>query len=291
LNRERLASPTGRQILEYGAPPAAPRFSVIVPLHGRLDFVEYQQALFSARPDSSTIEYIYVLDDPAARREAQNLFASVYARFQVPFRAVLLERNIGFAPANNIGMAYAHGEFLVYLNSDIFPGALDWLEQLAAAFASDPSLGVIGPLLLFEDGSIQHRGMYFEQLPEYANWYFCQHHDKGLRPAAGGGLSYVPSITGACMMLPRALAAQIGGFDETYIIGDFEDSDLCLKLHALGYRCAVDPDVYLYHLERKSQLSSATLWRANLTAYNAWEHDRRWAAAIAALPAPEPASW
>jgi GT2 family glycosyltransferase len=291
LNQERLASPVGRQVLDYGVPPSNPLFSVIIPLHGRLDFVEYQQALFSARPDSSSIEYIYVLDDPAARREAQNLFASVHARFQIPFRAVLLERNVGFAPANNIGMAYAHGEYLVYLNSDVFPGTLDWLEQLAAAFSSDPSLGVIGPLLLFEDGSIQHNGMYFEPLPEYANWYFCQHHDKGLRPTGGTALTYFPSITGACMMLPRALAMQIGGFDETYIIGDFEDSDLCLKLQSLGLRCAVDPAVKLYHLERKSQISSATLWRANLTAYNAWEHDRRWARIIAQLPFEAAASW
>jgi GT2 family glycosyltransferase len=84
------------------------------------------------------------------------------------------------------------------------------------------------------------------------------------------------------MVLERNLAERVGGFDEIYAIGDFEDSDLCLKLRTLGYGCAVDTDVRLYHLERKSQESSAAAWRLNLTIYNAWQHQRRWATTIAA---------
>jgi len=281
LNQARLALPAGHQVMDYGEAPQAPEFSIIIPLHGRLDFVEYQQALFSARP-SAAAEFIYVLDDPPRRREAQALFASVYERFRLPFRAILLDQNLGFAPANNAGLRHAKGNFIAYLNSDVFPGALDWLERLSAHFAADPHLGAIGPKLIFEDGTIQHNGMYFEKLPEYGGWYFCQHHGKGLRHS-GTELQYFPAITGACMVLRRETAHQFGGFDETYIIGDFEDSDLCLKLHALDLKCAIDPTVQLYHLERKSQLSGALTWRANLTAYNAWQHQRRWAATIESL--------
>jgi GT2 family glycosyltransferase len=292
LNRERLAAPVPYQTVAYGTAPAAPKFSVIVPLHGRLDYVEYQLALFSAWPEYQAVEFIYVLDDPPKRREAQTLFASVFERFRIPFKAILLDRNVGFAPANNVGLRHATGEFIAYLNSDVFPGTPDWLERLSARLEAEPRLGVVGPLLLFEDGSVQHRGMYFEQLAEYGNWYFCQHLDKGMRYAGGQEVQNYISITGACMLLRRALANQIGGFDETYIIGDFEDSDLCLTLRAMGYQCGVDPNVWLYHLERKSQLSGALTWRANLTAYNAWQHDRRWAGAIAQLqhPALESAS-
>jgi GT2 family glycosyltransferase len=283
LNGVRLAAHTGFELIDYGRIPQTPAFSVIVPLHGRLDFVEYQQALFCNQPKSTEIEYIYVLDDPSRRREAQLLFASVYERFKIPFRLVLLEENVGFAPANNVGLHHAHGQFVVYLNSDVFPGTENWLERLASAFTADPFLGAIGPQLLFEDGSVQHTGMYFERLPEYGNWFFCQHHGKGLRYSGTGALQYFPAITGACIVLRRETAMQMGGFDETYIIGDFEDSDLCLKLYERGLKCAVDPTVQLYHLERKSQLSGAVGWRANLTAYNAWQHDRRWSKTIDSL--------
>jgi GT2 family glycosyltransferase len=90
------------------------------------------------------------------------------------------------------------------------------------------------------------------------------------------------AITGACMVMRRALAEQIGGFDEAYVIGDFEDSDLCLKLRDMELDSAVDHGSKMYHLERKSQAGGEKLWRLNMTAYNAWQHDRRWGALIAA---------
>ena len=284
LNQARLATPTRLDITEYGRVQANPRFSVIVPLYGRLDFVEYQLALFSAHPPFADIELIYVLDDPPKRRAAQFLFASVFERFRIPFKAVLLDRNVGFAPANNIGLRHARGTFIAYLNSDVFPGTLDWLEQLSDRLVADPSIGMVGPVLLYEDGSLQHHGIFFRRLPEFGGWHFADHHDKALRPSGDGGLETHASITGACMVMTRTLALEMGGFDETFVVGDFEDTDLCLRLQARGYRCVVDPRVRLFHLERKSQASSGLGWRMNLTLYNAWQHERRWGQKLAAPP-------
>jgi GT2 family glycosyltransferase len=63
-------------------------------------------------------------------------------------------------------------------------------------------------------------------------------------------------------------------------VGDFEDTDLCLKLRERGYRCIVDPRISLFHLERQSQAGSGVSWRMNLTLYNAWQHERRWGKTI-----------
>jgi O-antigen biosynthesis protein len=284
LNQARLRARPAVQLVQYGDAPVQPRFSVIVPLYGRIDFVEYQLGLFCQHAPSAGVEFIYVLDDPPKRREALLLFASIYERFRIPFRAVLLDRNVGFAPANNIGLGLATGEFVAFLNSDVFPGTLDWLERLAARLVADPGIGVIGPLLLFEDGSVQHQGMYFKALSEFGGWSFGQHFAKGLHYTGGPGLRRCISITGACMLMRRSLAVLTGGFDEGYVIGDFEDSDLCLKLHAKGLDSVVDPAVRLFHLERKSQESAARAWRMNLTLYNAWRHERRWARTLAKHP-------
>jgi GT2 family glycosyltransferase len=276
LNRDRLKRRPNVTIAEFGTPPRAPRHSVIVPLYGRMDFLEYQMGLFaiSAQPDC---EYIYVLDDPAARRELQTLAASVYERFRLPFRLVMLDRNMGFAPANNIGLAHASGEFVCFLNSDVFPGDRDWLDRLSRRLTQNPNLGLLGPVLLYEDGSVQHQGMGFEPLPEFANWMFPMHPGKGRKPAAGNsGLILCPALTGACMMMRTALARETGGFDEAFIIGDFEDSDLAMKIAERGLACAVDHSVRLFHLERKSQTGSEQRWRMNLTLYNAWVHQTRW---------------
>jgi GT2 family glycosyltransferase len=276
LNRERLKQRPNVAVAEFGAQPHAPRHSVIVPLYGRMDFLEYQMGLFAigAQPDC---EYIYVLDDPAARRELQNLAASVHERFRLPFRLLMLDRNMGFAPANNIGLAHAQGDFVCFVNSDVFPGDPDWLDSLSQRLLQNPTLGLVGPVLLYEDGSVQHQGMEFEPLAQFANWKFPMHPGKGRKPAPGAaGLVSCPAITGACMMMRTALAREIGGFDEEFIIGDFEDSDLAMKLAGRGLACAVDHSVRLFHLERKSQTGSEQRWRMNLTLYNAWLHQTRW---------------
>jgi GT2 family glycosyltransferase len=167
------------------------------------------------------------------------------------------------------------------------------MERLVTRLRENPDIGAIGPLLLFDDRSVQHMGMMFEPLPEFGNWLFPRHERKGWRPPAQTGLRRCEAITGACMLMERRLARQLGGFDESFVIGDFEDSDLCMKIAERDLACAVDLDVSLYHLERQSQAGSEQRWRMNLTLYNAWVHEGRWGARLrerateqAALPPP-----
>ena len=293
LNRQRLRDKPSHDVIDFGVLPDAPTLSVIVPLYGRLDFMEYQAALFSCHHSTMAHEFIYVLDDPTKQREAETLAASLFARFGIPLRLVLLERNLGYAPANNVGLGLARGEYICFLNSDVFPGTPDWMERLVTRLRENPDIGAIGPLLLFDDRSVQHMGMVFEPLPEFGNWLFPKHERKGWRPPAQTGLRRCEAITGACMLMERQLARELGGFDESYVIGDFEDSDLCMKIAERDLACAVDLDVSLYHLERQSQAGSEQRWRMNLTLYNAWVHEGRWGARLreratgqAALPQP-----
>jgi O-antigen biosynthesis protein len=276
LNRARLAEPTQAAEIAFGTQAANPVLSVIIPLHGRIDFMEYQIALFSSHAPSIAVEFLYVLDDPERRREAEHLALSVFRRFAIPFRLLALSRNVGYAPANNIGLSHARGDYVCFLNSDVFPGTDDWMERLVARLRSHHDLGAVGPLLLFEDGAVQHQGMSYEPLQELGGWLFPVHERKGWRPEASRDLSRCAAITGACLVMRRELARELGGFDEAFVIGDFEDSDLCLKLGQRGLGCAVDPQVHLYHLERQSQAGSEQRWRMNLTLHNAWVHERRW---------------
>jgi GT2 family glycosyltransferase len=272
--------------LEFGRPPKRPLCSVIIPLYGRVDFAEYQMALFSRSWDRTQLEILYVLDDPAKRREMEMLARSLHERFGIYFRLLMLESNVGFAAANNVGLRAARGRYVCYLNSDVFPITDGWVLRLIEGLKANPDVGIIGARLLFEDGSVQHEGCFYKNLSEYGQWTFIEHLNKGRRPSAGTGLRKRDAITGACMVLESELARELGGFDESFIIGDFEDSDVCLKAKAKGLASAVDMGVEMYHLERKSQVSPGAGWRMNLTLYNAWLHQRRWFDASVRHPAP-----
>jgi GT2 family glycosyltransferase len=280
LDGARLGRPRRAAEIAFGETPAEPVCSVIVPLYGRMDFVLYQLALLSEHDATAAHELVYVLDDPRRKRELLDLAHSAHRRFGVPFRVVALDENLGYGAANNLGLTHARGEFVCFLNSDVVPADEPrWLELMLDDLRADATLGVVGARLLFEDGTVQHDGMAFERLPQFGDWPFPVHPGKGRLPrgdASAAPLAEAEAVTGACMALRAVLARELGGFDEDYPIGDFEDADLCLRVRRKGLRCAVDRRARLFHLERQSQILADRDWRTSVTTLNAWTHTRRW---------------
>ena len=277
INEFRFRNKIGYTVISFGERPERPQSSIIVPLYGRIDFMEYQLAFFS-RTLSRDHELIYVLDDPYQLRPTEHLASSCLARFQHPFVLVAIDENLGYAPANNIGLEVARGEYICFLNSDVFPDEPKWLDYMLETAKINPNIGVVGALLVFEDETTQHDGCTYERLSEFGDWFFCQHPNKGFLLEDRRDVHPVEAVTGACLLLSAEVARSVGGFDEGYLIGDFEDADLCEKVKALGRFCVVDRRARLYHLERQSQGDQQTSWRFNLTLYNAWRFQRRWAA-------------
>ncbi|MGN7161577.1 glycosyltransferase [Sphingomonas sp. SAFR-052] len=283
INRERIAASGKPAVMALGTLPPRPRCSVVVPLYGRLDFMMYQMALLS-EAGLARDELVYVLDQPERRAEFLDLARSCHRRFAMPARLVLPPENLGFAGASNAGMTAGAGDYVCFLNSDVVPITPDWLDRLVAAMEADPGIGILGAQLLFEDGTLQHGGMAVQRLASFGNMPFPYHPGKGRLPATGDTVRDVPLVTGALMLMRRTLAEELGGFDTDYVVGDFEDADLCMKVRARGLRCAVHDGVRLYHLERQSQGSAAQAWRQNLTLVNACTFAERWDAALADIP-------
>lgn len=280
LNQQRLRVRPHVNIIAYGTPSQTPRASIIVPLYGRMDFLEYQLGLFhrTLAPDH---ELIYVLDDPDRARELEALAASCHAKFQRSFTILSLSHNMGYAPANNVGLQHARAPHVCFLNSDVFPCTPDWLEIMLRA-AAEAGVGAVGALLVFEDGTVQHEGIAYSSLHEFGGWSFSLHPNKGRHPVASApSAREVDAVTGACLLMPTGLARELGGFDEGFVIGDFEDVDLCKQVQARGLRCVVDRRARLYHLERQSQGDQQLAWRTNLTLFNAWRFERKWGQATA----------
>ena len=145
--------------------------------------------------------------------------------------------------------------------------------------------GAVGPMLLYEDNSLQHAGLYFERPPESRLWS-NEHYFKGLHmdlPAANIPRE-VPAVTAACLMVDAELYRQVGGLSGAYVQGDYEDSDLCLRLRDAGRRNWYLPQVRLYHLEAQSYPSSA---RNVNREYNRWLFNETWGDVIGQLATEE----
>lgn len=261
----------------YGGGPANPAVSVIVPLYGRCDLAEYQMALFVDDKEFQDLDLIYVVDDPAIFEQFRELSSNLYGIYQVPFTIAYCGENQGFAAANNFGAEKARGQHLLLLNSDVMPKRRGWIGELLRIYRSLDRPGLLGAKLLFEDGSLQHAGMAFRRFAPLGGLWVNDHPQKGQSAAGSSGTRESNAVTGACALIETELYRRLGGFSEDYIIGDFEDSDLCLRALQAGRRNYVALDVELYHLERQSQeMIGDAVWRRNLTAYNCWLHNGRW---------------
>ena len=285
--REKLA--TQEQLIHYNeaASKSSPDVSLIIPIFGRYDFIEIQLAQFANDPDMRSHEILYVVDDPRLSEEIRQSCESIARLYPIAFNVLYLSTNLGYAGANNAGVRHSTAAVVLLLNSDVFPTRAGWLRQMLTCADGQIDHLILGARLLYEDESVQHDGMEFHASPFISHLWTNLHPGKGL-PADQFSASAQPSarecVTGACLMLSRKSYDAIGGLDENYILGDFEDSDLCMRARAHGCSIAIAEHVSLYHLERQSQnLMSTNRWKTELTYYNCWYHTQQWDAQIREL--------
>jgi len=259
---------------------ATPGTTLIIPIHGRDDFIEHQLARFANDAELLEQDILYVIDDPRLHARVHASAERLARLYRVPFRTLYLARNLGYAGANNVGADHARGRYLLLLNSDVMPIDPGWLGRLHASAGERLDDALVGARLLYEDGTVQHDGMRFFRSPFHEGLWLNLHPGKGLPEALfDTGSAALPreAVTGACLLIARHRWEQLGGLDERYVIGDFEDSDLCLKARAAGMEVLLCPSARLFHLERQSQaLEGAGGWREELTWYNGWRHAGRW---------------
>ncbi|MDP3045861.1 MAG: glycosyltransferase family 2 protein, partial [Chloroflexota bacterium] len=158
-------------------------------------------------------------------------------------RVIRLERNIGFAAANNLAARAARGKWLALVNNDTF---LDphWLEAMVTAGEARPEFTSFASRLLQAND------------PSRLDGAGDGYHISGLvwrlghgQPAAETALGEeeVFSPCGAAAFYLRQALLDAGGFDEDYF-AYVEDVDLGFRLRLLGHRCLYVPTAVAHHV-------------------------------------------
>jgi GT2 family glycosyltransferase len=211
---------------------------------------------------------VIVIDNGSAAATADVLAAFPWVR------VIRNEQNLGFAAACNQGARAASGRFLVHLNNDTIPLA-GWLARLLAV-AREPGVGVTGARLLYANNRIQHAGVLLFPArfgPEGAGPFHFLMGRPADTPAALIRTDY-EAVTGACLVTPRELYLELGGFDESFWNG-YEDVDYCFSVRARGLRVVYEPAAVLYHLESQSGVQ-----RKRRLVHNVRELAARWGTKI-----------
>jgi GT2 family glycosyltransferase len=180
------------------------------------------------------------------------------ARIQAEFPDVQLianPDNLGFANANNRGLAASTGDFLLLLNPDVVVEP-ESLVRLVEYLQQNSQVGVVGPRVLDGKGDVA-LSAYGAYTPFSVLWQYLGfvrfypyvgfgHYWKQL------GTTQMPLEVGwiqaCCILFRREVYAQIGGLDDGLFMFA-EEPDFCERARLAGWRIEFFPGAQIQHFE------------------------------------------
>ncbi|WMT43324.1 glycosyltransferase family 2 protein [Paenibacillus sp. D2_2] len=148
--------------------------------------------------------------------------------------------NLGFAKGCNQGIELAKGENILFLNNDTIVTE-HWLDNMLSVLYENERVGMVGPVTNYSSGHHQIPVTYTD-LSELDSFARQQCEDNA------GCYTDVRRLVGFCLLAKRSVLDEIGNFDETFGLGNYEDDDLCLRALRSGYLLRVVHDSYIHHI-------------------------------------------
>ncbi len=159
------------------------------------------------------------------------------------------EQNLGFAPACNQAVAATVGteyeDYDVFLLNNDTRLVYDALYFLQRALYSRDDIGAVGSVSNYA-GNKQMLDVEFDSVEE-----FIEYGEKINVPMENAYLERV-RLCGFAMLIRRNVWDEIGGFDEDFVPGYFEDDALCMEMMRRGYRMLVVRNSFIYHAGSES---------------------------------------
>ncbi|MCT6513545.1 glycosyltransferase [Bacillus subtilis] len=162
-----------------------------------------------------------------------------YLKQITSIKAIFNKTNEGFAKACNQGLEVASGDNILFLNNDTVV-TNQWLEPMIKLLYQDDKIGMVGPVSNYVSGPQQVPVNYtnVEEIEDFSRLYCLQQR---------GRSKAVLRLVGFCLLVKKKVLDEVGGFDERFVGGSFEDDDLSLRVLQAGYQLKIALDSFVHH--------------------------------------------
>lgn len=214
-----------------------PLVSIVIPVYNQFEFTYC--CVESIIKNSGDISYEILIGNDCSTdltTQIEQIIPGV--------RCITNEKNLRFVLNCKNAAKYAKGTYLLFLNNDtqVQP---NWLEPLVTLIESADDIGMVGSKLVYPDGTLQEAGGILWR--DGSAWNYGNRQNPALPEF--NYVKEVDYISGAAIMLPRALWEEIGGFDERFVPAYCDDSDLAFTIRKMGYRVMLQPQSVVVHFE------------------------------------------
>ncbi|MCR4788499.1 MAG: glycosyltransferase [Lachnospiraceae bacterium] len=206
-------------------------------------------SLIEVTDTKKEFDYEIIVVDNGSSEVNKKTIGDILANYNA--RYIYEKRDFNFSYMCNLGARNARGDYLLFLNDDMEITEHDWMHKMLIK-AALPYAGAVGAKLLYPGSDmIQHAGITNLRIgPAHKLQFLSDSEDHYF-----GKNRYVHDmmgVTGACLMVKKAVFDEVGGFDEELKVA-FNDVDLCYKIFEKGYYNIERCDVKLFHHESLSR--------------------------------------
>ncbi len=251
-----------------------PIVSVVVPVYNHYKHTYHCLQSLAQLTDQTPFEVI-VIDDcstdetPTAIKQVKGI---TYHR---------QPKNGGFIQSCNTGADLAKGEYLLFLNNDteVLEG---WLDELVQTFATQPEAGLVGSQLLYPDGRLQEAGGIV--FSDASGWNYGRLESPDAPEYQH--LREATYISGASIMISKAMFNELGQFDERYKPAYYEDTDLAFSVRKAGKKVFYQPLSRVIHFEGVSSGTDLSSGTKKYQVINQQKFSDKWQAELKTQPDP-----
>ena len=163
---------------------------------------------------------------------------------QPDIKQIINEKNEGFPKGCNQGMAIARGTEILLLNSDVIVTPL-WLSNMREVLYMENTVGAVSCVTNYCSNGQQIEvpaELHYDNVAAIAA--FGEKYNKQIPQR----ISFRNALVGFCFLFRASLYHQLGGLDEAFSPGNYEDDDYSLRILQAGYKLICCEDTFIYHV-------------------------------------------
>jgi GT2 family glycosyltransferase len=218
-----------------------PVVSIIVPTFNQLNFSrECFESIYSYT--KIPFELIVIINN---KSDGTIEYLQQLSKVHNNIRILTNDENQGFPVSINQGINVSVSEFVLIINNDIVVTE-DWLESLLDVANKNESVGIVGPI------SNEVSGVQKDKEANYKSIDEMHLYAASIREKNKNKITQFPRVAFLCTLIKKEVIDKIGGLDERFSPGNFEDDDFCLRAQLAGFNTVIANDVFIHHYGSKS---------------------------------------
>jgi len=221
--------------LKYSSTPI---ISIVIVVYNQFEFT--LKCLNSIR-EKVTINHEIIVIDNASTDKLPESF-----EFELNFiRYYRNDKNLGFPNAVNQGISLSIGDYFLILNNDTILTE-NLLGRMLEIAESNPQIGIVGPI------SNEVSGLQKDKNAKYKSIEEMHKYAANIAEKNKGEILEFPRVAFLCTLIKKEVIDKIGGLDERFSPGNYEDDDFCLRAQLACYKTVIAKDVFIHHYGSKS---------------------------------------